>query len=75
MYKRNFKRREELEENNKKKRSKNYLKKRKLWGPMVALVNNLDPTILPEGSAKLRWGGARGTGGAWGAGGGGLPIS
>jgi hypothetical protein len=27
---------------------------------MVAPVHNLDPTILPEGSAKLRWaGGAR----------------
>jgi hypothetical protein len=24
---------------------------------MVAPVHNLDPTILPEGSAKLRWGG------------------
>ncbi len=24
---------------------------------MVAPVHHLDPTILPEGSAKLRWGG------------------
>jgi hypothetical protein len=24
---------------------------------MVAPVHNLDPTILPEGSAKLRWAG------------------
>jgi hypothetical protein len=31
---------------------------------MVARVHNLDPTILPEGSAKLRWGG----GGAGGKG-------
>jgi hypothetical protein len=31
---------------------------------MVAPVHNLDPTILPEGSAKLRWegGGAGGKG-------------
>ncbi len=27
---------------------------------MVAPVHNLDPTILPEGSAKLRWGGGGG---------------
>jgi hypothetical protein len=31
---------------------------------MVAPVHNLDPTILPEGSAKLRWG--RGGGGGQG---------
>jgi hypothetical protein len=30
---------------------------------MVAPVHNLDPTILPEGSAKLRWGGGVGGGG------------
>jgi hypothetical protein len=30
---------------------------------MVAQVHNLDPTILPEGSAKLRWGGGGGGGG------------
>jgi hypothetical protein len=29
---------------------------------MVAPVHNLDPTILPEGSAKLRRGGAGGKG-------------
>jgi hypothetical protein len=33
---------------------------------MVAPVHNLDPTILPEGTAKLRWGGG---GGSWVAGG------
>jgi hypothetical protein len=38
-----------------------------LWG--LWSVHNLDPTILPEGSAKLR------SGGAWVAGGKGLPIS
>ncbi len=27
---------------------------------MVAPVHHLDPTILPEGSAKLRWGGGGG---------------
>jgi hypothetical protein len=27
---------------------------------MVAPVHNLDPIILPEGSAKLRWGGGGG---------------
>ena len=32
---------------------------------MVALVHNLDPTILPEGSAKLRWGGEGGQGQRW----------
>ncbi len=30
---------------------------------MDTRVNNLDPTILPEGSAKLRWGGGGGRGG------------
>jgi hypothetical protein len=29
---------------------------------MVAPVHNLNPTILPEGSAKLRWGGGGGGG-------------
>jgi hypothetical protein len=29
---------------------------------MVAPVHNLDPTILPEGSAKLRLGGGEGKG-------------
>jgi hypothetical protein len=27
---------------------------------MIAPVHNLDPTILPEGSAKLRWAGGGG---------------
>jgi hypothetical protein len=50
-----LKRRVESEENNKKKRSKNYRKeKTKNLGHMVATVHNFDPKILPEGSAKLR---------------------
>jgi hypothetical protein len=45
-----------MEENNKKKRSKNYRKEKpKKLGRMVAPVHNFDPKILPEGSAKLRW--------------------
>ncbi len=39
-------------------------KTKKLGPMMVAPVHNLDPTILPEGSAKLRWGGGRGGRGA-----------
>jgi hypothetical protein len=51
-----LKRRVESEENNKKKRSKNYRKEKpKKIGRMVAPVHNFDPKILPEGSAKLRW--------------------
>jgi hypothetical protein len=50
-----LKRRVEREENNKKKRSKNYRKEKpKKLGRMVAPVHNFDPKILPEGSAKLR---------------------
>jgi hypothetical protein len=50
-----LKRRVEREENNKKKRSKNYRKEKpKKIGRMVAPVHNFDPKILPEGSAKLR---------------------
>jgi hypothetical protein len=37
-------------------------KKLKKLGPMVAPVHNLDPTILLEGSAKLRWGRGQGSG-------------
>ncbi len=50
-----MKRREEKEENNKKK-SKNYKKTKKL-GRMVALLHNLTPKILPDGSEKVGWGG------------------
>jgi hypothetical protein len=58
-----LKRRVEREENNKKKRSKNYrTEKPKKLGRMVAPVHNFDPKILPEGSAKLRWA-MRGAGG------------
>jgi hypothetical protein len=49
------KRREEKGENNKKD-PKNIKKPKKL-GHMVALLHNLTPKILPEGSAKLRWAG------------------
>ncbi len=57
-------RNEEKEKNNKKKRSKNYLKRKnqKQLGRMVEQVHNFDPKLLPEGSAKLRCdgrGGAR----------------
>jgi hypothetical protein len=54
-----LKRREEKEENNKKKRSKK--EKTEKIGRMVASVHNLNPKILPEGLAKLRWAG-RGAG-------------
>jgi hypothetical protein len=58
-----LKRRVEREENNKKKRSKNYRKEKpKKIRRMVAPVHNFDPKILPEGSAKLRWA-MRGAGG------------
>jgi hypothetical protein len=46
------KRREEKEENNKK--DPKTIKKTKKLGRMVALLHNLTPKRLPEGSAKLR---------------------
>ena len=53
----------ERDENNKKKRSKNYRKdKPKNIGRMVAPIHKFDPKIVPEGSAKLRWA-MRGAGG------------
>jgi hypothetical protein len=57
------KRRDEKEENNNKKRPKNYRNKKRKneLGRIFALVHNLTPKILPEGSAKLRWAG-RGAG-------------
>ena len=37
-------------------------KKTEKLGRLVALVHNLTPKILPEGSAKLRWAGRGGRG-------------
>jgi hypothetical protein len=58
MNKNKIKRREEKAENNKKNLSKNKKRKnRKNSGVWSQPVNNFDPKILLEGSAKLRWAG------------------